>query len=330
VVEYVIAADGGNSKTDVVLATVDGAVLAQVQGRGTRPHMDGMARTARDLAAMVEAARQQAGLAPSARIGAGAFYLANVDIPAEEREAHAELRKLRIVDKLKVYNDVFAILRAGSPRGWGVAVVSGAGVNAVGVHPSGKVARFLSLGDITGDWGGGYAVGVAGLGAAVRAEDGRGPATTLSRRVAEHFSVADAEAVALGVHRGTITHASLHGLAPLVFEAASEGDQVAREIVERLADETANMAVTLLRRLHLLRSDADIVLGGGTLQSGNGILIGRIAERLSTAAPNVRLRVLDVAPVTGALIEALVMAGASDEAQVRARAEGVTSRAGSR
>src|SRR6266487_1737927 len=106
-----------------------------------------------------------------------------------------------------------------------VAVVSGAGVNAVGVHPTGKVARFLSLGDITGDWGGGYAVGVAGLGAAVRAEDGRGPATTLSRRVAEHFSVADAEAVALGVHRGTITHASLHGLAPLVFEAASVGDQ---------------------------------------------------------------------------------------------------------
>jgi hypothetical protein len=40
--------------------------------------------------------------------------------------------------------------------------------------------------------------------------------------------------------------------------------------------------------------------------------------------------VLDVAPVTGALIEALVMAGASDEAQVRARAEGVTSQAGSR
>ena len=211
-------------------------------------------------------------------------------------------------------------MRAGSVRGWGVAVVSGAGVNAVGVHPNGTVARFLSLGDITGDWGGGYAVGVAGLGAAVRALDGRGPDTKLSVAVAEHFGVADAEAVALGVHRGTISHMSLHALAPVVFRAASEGDQVAREIVERLADETANMATTLLRRLDMLASDADIVLGGGTLQSGNGILIGRIAERLSTAAPNARLRVLDVAPVAGALIEALVMAGASEQAQARARA----------
>ena len=85
--EYVVAADGGNSKTDVVLATVDGEVLAQVTGGGTRPHVDGMARTAADLAGMVQTAKQSAGLEPTTRIGVGAFYLANVDIPAEEREA---------------------------------------------------------------------------------------------------------------------------------------------------------------------------------------------------------------------------------------------------
>jgi N-acetylglucosamine kinase-like BadF-type ATPase len=104
-----------------------------------------------------------------------------------------------------------------------------------------------------------------------------------------------------------------------VFGAASRGDAVATEIVLRLADETANMAETLLRRLGLLASDADVVLGGGTMQSGNAILIGRIRERLAVAASNVRVVLLDVAPVTGALIEALVCAGASPEAQARAR-----------
>ncbi len=83
--EYVVAADGGNSKTDVVLATVDGAVLAQVQGRGTRPHMDGMGRTARDLAAMVEAARQQAGLAHCALIEALVMAGASDDAQARAR-----------------------------------------------------------------------------------------------------------------------------------------------------------------------------------------------------------------------------------------------------
>jgi N-acetylglucosamine kinase-like BadF-type ATPase len=205
-------------------------------------------------------------------------------------------------------------------RGWGVAVTAGAGINAIGVHPGGDVARFLSLGDITGDWGGGPAVGVAGLGAAVRAEDGRGPDTKLTVRVAEHFSLASAEAVALAIHRHEIPYAAVHSLAPLVFKTASEGDSVARGIVVRLADEVATMATTLLRRLHLLDSDADVVLGGGTLQSGNDILIERIHDLMGEAAPNIQVKVLEVPPVAGALIEALVMAGATEAAQARARA----------
>ena len=317
---YVVAADGGNSKTDVVLSTVDGEVLAQVQGSGTRPHVTGMDRTAQDLAAMVRDACERAGLDQGQPIVAGAFYLANVDIPAEEEAARDALGRLGVVEQLKVYNDVFAVLRAGSVRGWGVAVTAGAGVNAVGVHPNGDVARYLSLGDITGDWGGGHAVGVAGLGAAVRAEDGRGPDTKLTVRVAEHFSLASAEAVALAIHDHEIPYAAVHTLAPVVFRTASEGDPVAREIVVRLGDEVATMATTLLRRLRLLDSDADVVLGGGTLQSGNDVLIERIGQLLHAAAPNTQVTVLDVRPVVGALIEALVMAGAPDDAHARARA----------
>jgi len=317
---YVIAADGGNSKTDVVLSTVDGEVLAQVHGGGTHPHITGMDRTAEDLAAMVAQVRERAGLPGSAKIGVGAFYLANVDVVADEREARAALGRLHIVERLAVYNDAFAVLRAGSVRGWGVAVTAGAGVNAVGVHPSGEVARFLSLGDITGDWGGGHGVGVAGLGAAVRAEDGRGPDTKLTVRVAEHYSLASAEAVALAIHRHEIPYAAVQTLAPVVFRTAAEGDQVAREIVVRLGDEVANMAADPAAPAASARLGRRRRSRGGTLQSGNSILIERIEALMRDAAPSVSVRVLDVPPVVGALIEALVMAGASEEARRRARA----------
>jgi len=76
--------------------------------------------------------------------------------------------QLRIVE-----NDTFAVLRAGTDRGWGIAVVCGSGINCVGVAPDGRHARFPSLGAITGDWGGGYDVGLAGVVAAARSEDGR-------------------------------------------------------------------------------------------------------------------------------------------------------------
>ena len=73
------------------------------------------------------------------------------------------------------------ILRAGTERGWGVALVCGAGMNCVGVGPDGTHVRFPALGAITGDWGGGFDVGLAGLSAAARSEDGRGPKTALER-----------------------------------------------------------------------------------------------------------------------------------------------------
>lgn len=77
--------------------------------------------------------------------------------------------------------------------------------------------------------------------------------------------------------------------------------------------------MTLLRRLDLLDSDADVVLGGGTLQSGNEILLCRIGSRLREYAPGVTLRVLDVPPVAGALAAALELAGACAAAHCRAR-----------
>jgi N-acetylglucosamine kinase-like BadF-type ATPase len=314
----VVAADGGNSKTDLILATDRGEVLAHVQGSGTRPHLVGMPATMQQLADLARQAASQAGLGPDPAIAAGTFYLANVDVPDEEAAALAELRRLRVAADVQVRNDVFAVLRAGSTRGWGVAVVSGAGINAAGVHPDGREERFLAIGHVSGDWGGGLSVGMAGLGAAVRCEDGRGPATALHEMVTAHFGESSAQAVALRVHRES--EVAVLPLAPVVFRAATDGDEVARHIVEQLADEVVTMALTLLRRLDLLTSDADVVLGGGTLQSGNQILLDRIRSQLSRGAPAAVLHVLDVPPVAGALAGALDLVHASAAAQARARA----------
>ena len=46
--------------------------------------------------------------------------------------------------------------------GHGVAVTVGAGVNCVGMSPSGRRAWFPALGEITGDWGGGPDIGTGG------------------------------------------------------------------------------------------------------------------------------------------------------------------------
>ena len=65
---------------------------------------------------------------------------------------------------------------------------------------------------MTGDWGGGYAIGLAGLGAAVRAGDGRGPATSLRALVSGHFGFATPELLALALADDQLPMAALHEL----------------------------------------------------------------------------------------------------------------------
>src|SRR5204862_4405650 len=151
-------------------------------------------------------------------------------------------------DRVEVANDTFAVLRAGTDRGWGVAIVCGAGINCLGIGPDGRQARFPALGPITGDWGGGQDVGLAAVYAAARSEDGRGPRTALEHAVPGHFGVATPLELAEAVHTGTISERRVQELPPVVFAEAAD-DPVARSIVEHLADEVDALARVALERL---------------------------------------------------------------------------------
>jgi N-acetylglucosamine kinase-like BadF-type ATPase len=315
---YVVAADGGNSKTELVLAGADGSVLARVVGAGTRPLDHGLAATVDGLVDLISQALEAAGLPAATAIDVASFYLANVDVPDEEEAMRAALTARALAREVEVANDTLAVLRAGSDAGWGIGVVSGAGINAVGRYPDGRTERFLGLGSISGDWGGGWGVAVAGIGAAVRAGDGRGSPTVLRELVRETFG-ADAEAVAVAVHRREIPETRVFDFGPVVFEAATGGDAVAVALVRRLADEVVSYVSALARRMSIGAAEVDVVLGGGALQSANPVLVEWIGRGVAAVLPGGRLQVLDVAPVAGALVSALERAGAAADERARAR-----------
>jgi len=315
--DFVVAVDGGNSKTDVVVASTSGRVLARTRGPGVVSPLGDPAGWREALSALVTEATRAARVRGSA--ACAAYFLANVDLPAEFRIARRELARAGLAEVTVVRNDTLAVLRAGASRDWGVAVVSGAGINAVGVHPSGRTAGFLALGDYTGDSGGGIGLGIAALGAAVRSRDGRGPATALARSVPAAFGLRRPAEVAIAVHTGAVPYDGLHALAPVLFAAAADGDAVATTLVDGFADEVAVMATALIRRLRLTRSDVEVVLGGGTLQTGNGVLHDRVAAGVAAVAPRARVCVLDAPPVFGAVAEAWVAIGGPPAALRRIR-----------
>jgi N-acetylglucosamine kinase-like BadF-type ATPase len=201
-----------------------------------------------------------------------------------------------------------------------VAVTCGAGINCQGVAPDGRTTGFLALGGITGDWGGAYGLGRAALWWAIRAEDGRGPQTALRDVVAGHFGLAEVRDVAVAIHLGKISQDDLQGLAPPLMAAAAQGDQVARDLVSRLADEIVTMAGTVIRRLGLSGSAVPVVLGGGVLTARDPQLLSWISERLAGQARGAQVSVVQVPPIAGAALLGLDRAGADPSAERRLRA----------
>jgi N-acetylglucosamine kinase-like BadF-type ATPase len=317
--EYVLGIDGGNSKTEVVVATTDGEILARTRGAGVRSPLGDVERWRHDLLTLVAAALDEASINPDTRAASAAYFLANVDLPAEHEIARRELPAATAAEVTVVHNDTLAVLRAGARRRWGIAVVAGAGINAVGVDQDGRTEGFLALGEITGDFGGGQHLGVLGLGAAARAIDGRGPATALAAAVPAHFGLSSADQVAVAVHHGEIVFEDLHVLAPVVFAAAQDGDPVAVSILSMFADEVATMAAALIRRLGLTGSDVEVVLGGGSMRNGHPDFLRQVESGVAAVAPRATVSLLDVVPVYGALVEAFDLAGADPDALRRLR-----------
>ena len=316
-----LAVDGGNSKTDVVLVTPEGEAVAHVRGPGSSPHHLGVRGTVDLLDELVAKAAAQAGLDTAEPLAALAeVYLAGVDFPSEKVAVQQAVGSRGWAGTLVLDNDTFALLRAGTDAADAVAVVCGAGINCVGRSADGRHARFASLGRISGDWGGGGELGEEAMWWAARAVDGRGPDTSLTTLVPQHFDLPDVPAVYEAIHFRRLDHHRLIELAPAVLAASRDGDEVARGIVTTLADEVVVMARAALTRLDMLQVPSVLVLGGGVLTSRDPVLLSRIDERLAVEAPQTRTVVTEVSPVVGAALLGLDRVGASAEVKQRLRA----------
>jgi N-acetylglucosamine kinase-like BadF-type ATPase len=299
---FVLAVDGGNSKTDVVIVAESGELRGRVIGPTVSHQVIGARAGADRLAELVADVQRHAG---ARRPRMGVYCLAGADFPSDVRLIKRELRRVTLADEETVMNDTFAALRAGAEKGWGVVLICGQGINGAAIAPNGRVARFAGIGDLSGDWGGGGGLGEAALASAIRARDGRGPRTSLEQAVAAHFGRKTPEAVMLDMYEGRIPTYRRMELAPRVFQEARNGDLVARALIDRLADELAVMATALIRRLKVTREQVDVVLAGGVFNSTDESFYSRLSGGILEVASEARLVRPKLPPVAGAALLAL-------------------------
>jgi len=319
-----LAVDAGGSKTHAVLVSRSGTIIGAARAgsiefsdthlvyRIGEDHLDA-------VWVAIERAIRAAGLDPDRPPFAelGVFCLAGADLPADDRRLSRWLRRNGWTREEVLRNDTFAVMRAGTDRPWGVAIVCGQGTNCTAVAPNGRTYRLPAVGPISGDWGGGLEVGGAGLWHAIRAEDGRGERTALATTVPAYFGLRRPRQVMEAMYFHRIGEDRVSELAPIVFAAAAEGDRVANTIVEQQADEVVTMATTAIRRLRMTKLDVDVVLGGGIFRNRYRAFYDRIERGVAAVAPAARVHVLQAPPVLGAALIGLDRIGATPAAHRR-------------
>jgi N-acetylglucosamine kinase-like BadF-type ATPase len=304
-VPAVLAFDGGSTKTDVVLVSHDGAVLGRARVGPSNHQLVGLEGTVKALTEAVAAVTADARFtgAPSPVCPTGVYCLAGVDLPVDEETLAPAIDALGWTDRVILRNDTFAVSRAGTTSRWGIGVVCGTGMNCAAVGPDGRTVRFPALAELSGDFApGGAWLGVRALGLALRAGDGRGEATVLSERVPAHLGTPDAEAALTGVYTGAIPFARLFELARVLLDAAADGDALARQAADTLADEIAAFVRGAVVRLDLQDEAVEVVLGGGIFDTADNAFHARVAEGVHAAAPRAVLVRLDAPPVLGAAL----------------------------
>lgn len=316
-----LAVDGGGSKIDAALLRRDGSVLGAARIRTKEFGENGGEQHMTQVLHAVTAACRDADVHPDRLPVAdlGVYCLAGADLPADDRKIARWLGSRTVTGEDVVRNDTFAVLRAGTDRAWGVGVVCGYGINCSAVAPDGRITRYPAVGPISGDWGGGVDIGQAAIWHAIRAEDGRGEKTALKELVPRDLGFRTPRQVLEALYYDRLDWSRIGELAPVIFNAARAGDQVARGIVDRQADEVVAMAGTAILRLRMTKLDVHVVLGGGIFRNDDPAFFQRIDEGLHAVAPTASTRILTAPPVIGAALIGLDRMGAPAAARTRSR-----------
>lgn len=198
---------------------------------------------------------------------------------AETRErVQAEVEELGLAEHTQVGTDVEAAFHDAFRDGPGVLLLSGTGSVAWGRGEDGEVARVGGWGALLGDEGSGYALGLEALRAVARSVDERAAGTRLAPRLLTRIGLADMEDLIPWV--ALATKGEVAALAPVVLQAAEEGDPTAEEILDHATRQLHGHVETLLERLGPWERAPGVALAGGILGEG-GLLEARTRESLA-------------------------------------------------
>lgn len=257
---FLAGIDGGGTSTKLELRDMDNRLIRREKFGPFNINSIGEPAF-RELMAKVFAACGD--MADCASLCVGAAGISN---PRLRTVMEEELAKAGFAGRFLLVGDQEIALR-GAMDTPGIAVIAGTGSIAFGRNAAGETARSGGYGHLIDDGGSGYALGRDALSAVVRALDGRGKETALTKAVFDLLNISSLSEIVTFVYGKDTDKSKIARISLIVAECAGAGDEAALEILRRGAEELAQLVAAVQRKLNL--GTCPIALLGGLLEMEN-------------------------------------------------------------
>jgi N-acetylglucosamine kinase-like BadF-type ATPase len=319
-VAYYLGVDGGTTRTKAVVGDDAGHVVGSGEGGASNYQIVGLEAAISGITDAIHEALTAAGLSLT-QVKHAVFGLSGMDLPMHRDALDAALTAAFPGLIFDLVNDTWIMLKAGSDKGWGIALVCGGGANACACSREGTWVTLRGLGYESGLRGGGLDMLRDILHFAFLSHDGTGPKSLLEQRVLDVTGAPDydtlqllfLEAVQDTAGHGELLHRALD-IIPMVFDGATAGDEVCKRILMLQAESLAEGITGLVHKMGFEREAVDVVLGGSVFGGRNPVFVDRLTLLVHEVAPLARLGPPPLDPVLGAYVMALQTMGKFDVA----------------
>ncbi len=304
---YLLAVDGGGTKTNVICADEQGQVVGEGLSGPTNLTATSVGAASFNLREGIRQATEK--LPEGWRVTKMVMGLAGVDTQAETdnaRKVFGEVLQDYHIENFILINDIVIALASGSDHPDAVALISGTGSNCYARNAEGQEAKVGGMDFLLTDQGSGYEIGRYVLRTAVKSYDGRVEKSILEDMVCQHFHIVTIADLKNVVYNPLLTKPEIAELAKICEEAFNQGDAVAREIFDHVVDELYSMVFTAMTRLGITGRPVDVVLAGSITKIE--YIHHRLEEKIRSICPQAAMVRPERGPVYGALKMAMAPA----------------------
>ena len=303
--KYIIAIDGGGTKTHLMLFDLFGKSYYQEIAEGSNHSAKGQAHFKKVIKSLFENAKTAIKISND-DLALVYLGLSGADLEEDFKILNDACKTIFEEVPFKIVNDAWIIMRSGVSTPYGAVAIAGTGTNSAAINQKGERAILRALSFTLGTYGGGLDIAREAMHYAFRSEELTYQKTILEEEIPKLFNKTTlSEIIPLFYPKKVVSRIKFGEITALVNECALKGDQVSQAILTKMGNYIGMQTAGVIKQVKMEKAKFPVVIGGRVFNSKSSLLLNEFTRTLKQSCPNSYIVKPQYSPVVGAYLSAL-------------------------